>query len=307
MLKYFITYKNYKGGRFSVMKIKAFTLNSFAKSIEGGNPAAVVFNADDLSENVMKKIAGIIGFSETAYVMESDLADFKVRFFTPTEEVDLCGHATVGVYYLLLSLGIIKPGIYTQETKAGILNIEIKEDMSIVMNQTLPTFYETICKEEIADSLNIAVAEIDENLPVQIVSTGLRDIIVPIKNIEILRSIKPDFKKVAEISKKYNAVGYHIFTLKSLSDSDAHCRNLAPLYGIPEESATGTSNGALACYLFKYDKINPNNTEYIVIEQGYSMEKPSEIIVSLAIQNKEVVEVLVGGKALNISEIEVEI
>jgi len=98
-----------------------------------------------------------------------------------------------------------------------------------------------------------------------------------------------------------------LFTLQSLNGSHAHCRNLAPLYGIPEESATGTSNGALACYLYKYDKINPKNTEHIVIEQGYSMEKPSEIIVSLAVQDKELLEVMVGGKALNISEIEVEI
>lgn len=70
------------------MKIKVYTLNSFAKSIEGGNPAGVVLSADYLSEEDMKKIAGIIGFSETAFVMKSDLADFKVRFFTPNEEVD---------------------------------------------------------------------------------------------------------------------------------------------------------------------------------------------------------------------------
>lgn len=289
------------------MKIKAFTLNVFAKSIEGGNPAAVVFDADRISENDMKKIAGIIGFSETAYVMNSNISDFKVRFFTPTEEVDLCGHATVGVYYLLSSLGRIKPGKYTQETNAGILGIEIREDMSIVMNQSLPAFYEIIPKEEIADSLNITLAEIDESLPVQIVSTGLKDIIVPLKSLEILKSIKPDFEKVAEISKKYNAVGYHIFTMETLNNSDAHSRNLAPLYGIPEESATGTSNGALACYLFKYDKISPIDAEYVTVEQGYSMGKPSEIMVSLVIQDDEVVEVLVGGKAMGASEIEVEI
>ena len=82
---------------------------------------------------------------------------------------------------------------------------------------------------------------------------------------------------------------------------------MAPLYGIPEESATGTSNGALACYLFKYGKIKSDNTNHIVIEQGYSMEKPSEIIVSLITEGKEVIEVKVGGKALNLSEIEVEI
>jgi PhzF family phenazine biosynthesis protein len=289
------------------MKIKAFTLNSFAKSVDGGNPAAVVLNADALSESHMKEIAGIIGFSETAYVMKSDIADFKVRFFTPFEEIELCGHATIATYYLLLSLGIIKPGRYTQETKAGILNVAIKKDKSIIMNQSLPIFYETISKEEIADSLNITTADIIEDLPIQIVSTGVKDIIVPIKNMNVLRTIKPDFKKITDISKKYNTVGYHIFTLESLNGSNAHCRNFAPLYGIPEESATGTSSGALACYLFKYGKISPEMAEHIIFEQGYSMGKPSEIIASLTIENKEISQVLVGGSALNVSEIEVEI
>lgn len=289
------------------MKIKAFTLNSFAKSNEGGNPAAVVFNADNLSENDMKKIAGIIGFSETAYVMKSDLADFKVRFFTPAEEVDLCGHATVGTFYMLLSKKCITPGHYTQETKAGILNVYAKEDMSIIMNQSLPTFFETLDREEIADSLNISVAQMNANFPVQIVSTGLKDIIVPIKDLSILSSIKPDFEKVAAISKKYDVVGYHLFTLESLHHSNAHTRNLAPLYGIPEESATGTSNGALACYMLKYGALSQENMDNVIIEQGYSMDKPSEILVSLSTLGDKIEEVRVGGKALNISEMEVEI
>jgi PhzF family phenazine biosynthesis protein len=289
------------------MKIKAYKINAFAKTMEGGNPAGVVVNADALSENDMKKIAGILGLSETAFVMKSECADFRVRFFTPTEEVDLCGHATIGTFSTLLSEGYIKPGNYTQETKAGILNVEVKEDLSIMMNQNTPSYYEIISKEEIADSLNITTAEMLEDLPVQIVSTGLRDILVPIKNIEILNAINPDFNKVAEISKKYNTIGYHMFTLESLNGSNAHCRNLAPLYGIPEESATGTSNGALSCYLFKYGKISDDQASNIVIEQGYSMKNPSEIIVSLTTVEKEIVEVKVGGKALNLSESEVEI
>ncbi|MBU3113693.1 PhzF family phenazine biosynthesis protein [Clostridium lacusfryxellense] len=289
------------------MKVKAYTVNSFAKSIEGGNPAGVVLNADHLSENDMKKIAGIIGFSETAFVMKSDLADFKVRFFTPKEEVDLCGHATIATFYTLSMQDYIKIGKYSQETKAGILNVELKEDLLIMMQQNTPSYYEIISKKEIADSLNITLAEMIEDLPVQIVSTGLRDIIVPIKNIDMLNSINPDFRKVAEISSKYNTIGYHIFTLESLNSSSAYCRNLAPLYGIPEESATGTSNGALACYLFKYGKINNDHTSHIVIEQGYSMKKPSEIVVDLTTQEKEILEVKVGGKASNLFEIEVEI
>jgi PhzF family phenazine biosynthesis protein len=176
-----------------------------------------------------------------------------------------------------------------------------------MMDQNTPSYFEIIDKKEIADSLNITTKEMIDDLPVQIVSTGLMDILIPVKNIKILNSINPDFKKVAEISSKYNAVGYHIFTLESLYGSIAHCRNLAPLYGITEESATGTSNGALSCYLFKYGKINADQAGYIVIEQGYSMEKPSEIIVSLTTVEKEITHVKVGGKALNLSEIQVEI
>ncbi|MFT8352027.1 PhzF family phenazine biosynthesis protein [Clostridium saccharoperbutylacetonicum] len=289
------------------MKVKAYTLNSFAKCIEGGNPAGVVLNADDLSEDSMKKIAEIIGFSETAFVMKSELADFKVRFFTQNEEVDICGHATIGTFSTLLIKRLIKPGKYLQETKAGILGIELKEDFSIMMNQNAPSYHQTISKKEIADSLNITMNEMIEELPVQIISTGLRDILIPIKNIDLVNAIKPNFEKVSEISSKYNTIGYHIFTLESLNNSNAYCRNFAPLYGIPEESATGTSNGALACYLFKHDKIKPDNANNIVIEKGYSMEKPSEIIVALRTEGEEVIEVKVGGKALNLSEIEVKI
>lgn len=289
------------------MRVKVYTVNSFAKSINGGNPAGVVLNADGLSDVEMKKIAGVVGFSETAFVMKSDLADFMVRFFTPNEEVDFCGHATIAVFHTISSKGYIKSGRYSQETKAGILDVQVMEDLSIMMNQNIPSYHEIIEKQEIADSLNITVDEMLENLPVQIVSTALRDILVPIKSLDILNSINPDFKKVANISSKYNAVGYHIFTLESLNESNAHCRNFAPLYGIPEESATGTSNGALACYLYKYGKLKNNHITNISIEQGYSMERPSEIKIALTTKEKEITEVRVGGTALNLSEIEVEI
>lgn len=289
------------------MRVKVYTVNSFAKSINGGNPAGVVLNADGLSDVEMKKIAGVVGFSETAFVMKSNLADFMVRFFTPNEEVDFCGHATIAVFHTISSKGYIKSGRYSQETKAGILDVQVMEDLSIMMNQNIPSYHEIIEKQEIADSLNITVDEMLENLPVQIVSTALRDILVPIKSLDILNSINPDFKKVENISSKYNTVGYHIFTLESLNESNAYCRNFAPLYGIPEESATGTSNGALACYLYKYGKLKNNHITNISIEQGYSMERPSEIKIALTTKEKEITEVRVGGIALNLSEIEVEI
>lgn len=289
------------------MKIRAYILNTFTKSSKGGNAAGVVLNADDLTEDQMKKIALILGCSETAFVMNSDHADFKVRFFTTNEEVDLCGHATIGTYSVLSGLGQIQPGNYTQETLAGILNVEIREDLSIMMNQPIPIFYDIIDRGEIVDSMNIQISEIDSSLPIQIVSTGLRDILIPVNNLDVLRSIQPDLKKITEICKKYNAIGYHVFTMESENSSNAQCRNFAPLFGIPEESATGTSNGALACYLFKYGKVTSNQAKKIVFEQGYTMGAPSEILVSLATKDGEIIEVKVGGSASNQIETEVQI
>ncbi|KAB2331708.1 PhzF family phenazine biosynthesis protein [Bacillus mesophilum] len=288
------------------MKLKVYTVNSFAKTIEGGNPAGVVIDADSLSDESMKDIAAAIGFSETAFVMKSESAHFKVRFFTPEEEVDLCGHATIATFYVLLSKGLIKPGVFLQETKAGILSVEVKADSSIMMEQNTPSFYEIVNKKEIADSLNITENEMIDELPVQIVSTGLRDILVPVKNINILNAIQPNFEEVSRISSKYNTIGYHVFTLETLFGSSTYCRNFAPLYGISEESATGTSNGALASYLFKYENIKKVHDHPFVMEQGYSMKKPSEIIVELMVKGQEM-GVKVGGKVLNLSEMEVEI
>jgi len=289
------------------MKINVYTLNSFAKTKEGGNAAGVVLDADSLSENEMRKIARILGFSETAFIFQSNIADYKVRFFTPNEEVDLCGHATIATFYAMSSMGLIKPGMYRQETKAGILGIEIKEDSSIMMNQPIPEFSEIIDKDEIADSLNIEISQLLDDLSVQVVSTGLRDIMVPVKNIEILNAINPDMEKIKKISQKYDAVGYHVFSLESLHGGHAHCRNFAPLYDIPEESATGTSNGALGCYLYRYGKINNEQASNMVFEQGYSMEKPSEILVSLTVKKNEILEVKVGGSAMNLTLSAVEI
>jgi PhzF family phenazine biosynthesis protein len=101
--------------------MRVIALSSFAKTKRGGNPAGVCLFADALSDAAMRRIAKGVGFSETAFVKPSNRADFKVQFFTPEGEVDLCGHATIATYILLAERGLVKRGKYTQETKAGIL------------------------------------------------------------------------------------------------------------------------------------------------------------------------------------------
>lgn len=289
------------------MKLKVYILNSFAETTDGGNLAGVVFDADCLLEEDMKKIAGKLGFSETAFVMSSDKADFKLRFFTPADEVDLCGHATIGTFYTMSKLHLIEKGSYKQETNGGILGIEVCDHDFIMMEQFIPKFSEKMDKEEIAESLKIDVSQILSDLPVQIISTGLRDILVPVKSIEILINIQPDMNKIIEISRKNNAIGYHVFSLDTSSGANAYCRNFAPLYDIPEEAATGTSNGALAGYLYHYGKVTKEQAVNLVFKQGYSMNKPSEIRASLEILEDEIKRIKVGGSAKNLRLVEIEI
>lgn len=277
--------------------MKKYYVNAFAKTIDGGNPAGVVLNADNLTEKEMLEIASDIGFSETAFVSSSDKADFRVRFFTPSDEVDLCGHATIATFSLLKSLNIVKAGTYTQETKAGVLSVQVTEDDLVLMEQLKPKKYDTLNKEEIALSLGIKSEDIIS--PVQVFSTGLKDIIVHVKSLDILNNMVPNFKLISDISENFESTGYHVFTLETLYGNTAHCRNFAPLYAIDEESATGTASGAMAGYLISNKLVNiSEGINHFTFEQGYTMKRPSEIKAQIEIKDNEVTRVIVGGKSI---------
>ncbi len=279
------------------MEVKVYRLSAFPKERHGGNAAGVVVDANKLSEKEMQEIAKDVGFSETAFVIDSPNADFKVRFFTPLSEVGLCGHATIATFNLLRDIGRIKKGFYTQETKVGILKLEVKKD-TVFMEQIPPIYGEFVDPSEIYECFN-NYEFIDSSLPIRVLSTGMKEIFVPIKSVKELNRLKPDFDKIIELSHKYNVIGIHCFSMTDEEDVDAYGRNFAPIVGINEESATGTSNGALGCYLNNY--IDENKIKF-TLRQGYSMNKPSEITTLLHIKNDEVVTVFVGGNAIIIKE-----
>jgi PhzF family phenazine biosynthesis protein len=273
------------------MGLNIYKLTSFPKENHGGNEAGVVLEADNLSDIEMLEIAKNIGFSETAFVSESKKADFKVRFFTPTSEVSLCGHATIATFNLLRDKGLINNGMYSQETKAGILSLDIGKDL-VFMEQNAPEYGEVIDRVNLLSCFN-NTDYINTELPIIILSTGMREIFLPVRSVNELNSLAPNIEEIIRISKKYNVIGIHAFSLSN-EEADAYGRNFAPLVGIDEESATGTSNGALGCYLYKY--LEKKKTEFI-LRQGYSMNKPSEIITKLTIKENKINSVWVGGTA----------
>ncbi|MFK4427902.1 PhzF family phenazine biosynthesis protein [Bacillus mycoides] len=283
------------------LKIKTYMLNAFTKNTKGGNPAGVVLDTKDLTTKDMQAIANKLNFSETAFVLPSVNSDYEIKYFTPNEEVAICGHATIATFSLLAQMKEINSKVYTIKTKAGMLNVKIDENKMISLQQNLPNFLTTLPCKEIIESLNLDEEQLIPDMPIQIVSTGLHDIIIPVRKLSDLLKIIPDMKRIAEISKKYNVIGYHVFTLETLYNSTAHCRNFAPLFNVPEESATGTSNAALACYLIKQNKnLKKHNT--FTFEQGYVMDQPSEIIVNVSTDFNNITDVHVGGFTSNFQE-----
>lgn len=269
--------------------VHIYVASAFSKDNKGGNKAGVVFDRTDLTAQKKMSIAKELGYSETVFVSQADVADFRLEYFTPTEEVALCGHATIAAFSVLWHLGKLDKTEYTFEAKAGILRIRVEEDGMIFMEQNLPEYLDVLGLEEVASCFNTECKKI--SLPVQIVSTGLRDILMPVESVEALREMNPDFQVMAELSREKDVVGMHAFALVEDSGVTAICRNFAPLYGIDEESATGTSNCALACYLFKHYEKCPQ----YVFEQGYNLGDISRIVVNLQYEEEQIESVFVGG------------
>lgn len=279
------------------MNVTVYTVNAFTLNGCGGNPAGVVLNAASLSREQKQTIATRMGYSETVFVQTLGAGNYRLEYFTPVAEVPLCGHATIGTFVLLYQQGSVASGDYTIYTLAGELRVRISGSGKVFMQQSAPVFAETYQSADFAPCLPVDVARHD--LPIQTVSTGLRDIMYPVVSVETLAQLRPDFEAMARLNRSQDVVSIHAFALDQEGKITAVCRNFAPAYDIPEESATGTANCALACYLNRYHK---SQTHY-VFEQGYEMGKPSRIEVLLEEPDKP----FVGGLGTLIKQQELEV
>lgn len=269
--------------------MEIYRASAFSKNGVGGNKAGVVLNASALTRAEKKRIARELGYSETVFLSGSETADVRLEYFTPAEEVPLCGHATVAAFVVLGERKLLQKSEYAIETGAGVLKVRVSGDGGVLMEQNRPSFLETLAPEVFLDCLDIGA--IDGAFPIRIVSTGLRDILLPVRSEDALARLKPDFEEMKRISRAKDAVGVHAFAFAADGRADAVCRNFAPLYGINEESATGTSNCALGCYLFRYG----GKRKKFVFEQGTALGEPSRIEVTLETRDDLIEAAFVGG------------
>lgn len=273
--------------------MRYYIVDAFTEMPFGGNPAGVVLleGSDFPQEKLMLQIAAELRYSETAFVRQDAEKEFTVRYFTPTAEVKLCGHATIAAFHLLYRKAEIS-GHCLCHTKAGDLSIEVGRQ--VMMQMATPSIVETIKDTDLVYHA-IGISGFQPLLPVQIADSGLPDIMIPVSDVATLQALKPDMEAIKEITRKHDAVSFHVFALSNDGHS-AHVRDFAPLYDIPEESATGTANAALTHYLQQNGCLPP--TGDFTFLQGEAMGRPSVVATRVTADGT----VYVGGPAVVVAE-----
>ncbi len=249
-------------------------VKSFTQDKEFGSPTGIILDAENLSEQQMQSLATELNFAESAFVLPSDNADFRLRFFAPNHEVDLCGHATIASFHTLMEQGRIALGDaesvkLVQETRAGTLNATCHKDGLVVMEQKQPTFGEIEENHDrIASLLGIAATDFLD-LPLQVVSTGTPKLLIPVKSLEALRAITQDIEGIKEYCRTTSARGFYPFTMESpIADTDFYARQFNPLDDENEDPITGVAAGALGCYAKEYGLFDK---QQFTVAQGYDL------------------------------------
>ena len=284
----------------------------------GGNPVAVFPDAQGLTDYQLQQIAREMNLSETVFVLPptDQAAVVRLRIFTPTQEIPFAGHPVLGTFYVLAQLGLIAAtdGItrVMQECNIGLFPVEIHAREGqvnlVVMTQPKPEFLESVGEIEdvykIAGTLGLPKHVIaDMKWPIEVVSTGLPVLIVPVRTLTAVRSIQPNASAIMDICGRVGANGVMAFTTVTVEPSaTVHARMFAPSIGILEDPATGSASGALGAYLVQNGVVDVAPTTDIVVEQGYEIERPSQILVRVESDDDIIQTVKVGGQCVMVVE-----
>jgi trans-2,3-dihydro-3-hydroxyanthranilate isomerase len=290
------------------MNSRAYHLvDVFTDRAFGGNPLAVFLDGKGLSDLLMQAIAKEFNLSETTFVLPPQDAanDFRVRIFTPTSELPMAGHPTIGTTFMLTRAGLVRPAAERERTtitlEEGVGPIPVAIDWEnsapsfIEMQQPLPTFGSPIENvSEIAEMLSLNADAIRTDAPVQIVSCGVPFLYVPVKSLEAVRRIR--FRM--DVAERFGFPAENTFvfaTETEFATSGVHSRMFAPLLGVYEDPATGGATGPLGCYLVRHRIIPSEGELRCVSEQGIEMGRPSFLHIRIRHTNGEITAVHVGG------------
>jgi trans-2,3-dihydro-3-hydroxyanthranilate isomerase len=298
--------------------LKFYQADVFSAQPFGGNPVAVFPEAQGLTDDQLQQIAREMNLSETVFVLPptDPAAVVRLRIFTPSQEIPFAGHPVVGTFFVLAQLGLVStPEPVTrvvQECNIGLFPVELHvrdgHVFRVVMTQPEPQFLGTV--EGTADVYKVASALglskhviSDTKWPIEVVSTGLPVMIVPVRTLTAVRSVRPDASAITELCGRFGANGIMVFTTVTVEPSaTVHTRMFAPAIGILEDPATGSASGALGAYLVQNGVVDVGPMTEFWVEQGYEMERPSNILVRVESDEDAIQSVKVGGQAVMVVE-----
>lgn len=281
-----------------------YIVDVFAEEKYAGNQLAVVRNAGALSSRQMQRIAKEMNYSETTFILSEREVNggYDVRIFTPNNELPFAGHPTLGTAYVIQQ-EIIKKNVENVALNLKVGQIPVtftykdKATDILWMKQVQPTFGSVHKPESIAQVLTLNTGDLDDRFPIEEVSTGFFDFIVPLKTLDAVKRVKLDKDKYNTLIKTTQAKAILVFCPEPYDkENDLNARFFADYYGVPEDPATGSANGCLAAYLVKHRYFGKKQID-IRVEQGMEIGRPS--LLYLRAEEKDgQIEVNVGGKVV---------
>jgi PhzF family phenazine biosynthesis protein len=301
--------KNYQ-----LKHVDAFTGEAFA-----GNPAGVVLDARGLTRGNMQAIAREMNLSETAFILPPTVkdADLQIRWFTPAVEVPLCGHATIASFHALAEEGLYgmrRAGMYhfRLQTKSGVLAIAVeKKFLGTIVEFQLPIpRFRPHKKVPLALLKGIGVRPSDVEPRLPFVSASY--LYLPLRKLSTIRSLQPDYPRIVAVSKATRTLGVCVFCLDTVEESSAvHSRFFAPAAGITEDPVTGSANGPLGVYLYRYaipadfpipSFLMPDGRIEFIGEQGDEIARRGRVKIRLTVSGHGVKQVAIAGEAVTMMD-----
>ncbi len=286
---------------FPLMQVDAFTNQPL-----GGNPCAVVFDADELDDDTMQAIAREMNLSETAFVTESPNADFGVRYFTPAEEIPMAGHPTIATTFALVESGRLTPiGDLTTITlmmRVGQIQVEIFSEENVpqlvVMTQQKPKFMQIYDPADVMHAFGLWEDDVLPDYPIQTVSTGTPQLMIPVRDIEVLTRIQVDVAAYTILRNQGDFFSPHLFCTQGItSEGRTFARHFGVPPDVPEDPFTGSATGGMASYLWHYGLIDE---PVFTAEQGHWMKRPGQGTVEVIGSRDDIEAVKVGGEAVTV-------
>jgi trans-2,3-dihydro-3-hydroxyanthranilate isomerase len=285
------------------MQVDAFTKNAL-----GGNPCAILLDTEDLDSKTMLAIAKEMNLSETAFVRQSARADFGMRFFTPAEEIPLAGHPTIATTFALVHSGrlplVSDHTTISVELQAGIIEVEIfsrdgKVD-KIVMSQKKPVFLSELEASDVMPVFGLQEEDVLPGAPIQIVSTGTPQLMIPLHQLDALKRIQVDVNAYLRLRQDAGFFSPHLFCLQGITaEGDVFARHFGVPPDTPEDPFTGSATGGMGAYLWHYGLID---RPVFTAEQGHWMGRPGVAQVEVVGPPEDIETVRVGGSAVLVLE-----